>query len=131
MKDPDSEITKILFVKLHKSAGSTIKAAIKKSKYECINKGHLPLSRYKIDRHTLVVGNIRNPYSHYVSLWAFGCQKKGGYYKRIAGAYENKRDLYESCEHIGKFQKWLKFTLSPEICNEPTIGFYTQRFLTI
>jgi len=29
------------------------------------------------------VGNIRNPWDWYVSLWAYGCMKKGGLYSRV------------------------------------------------
>ena len=31
----------------------------------------------------LKIGNIRNPWDWYVSLWAFGCQKKGGLYNLV------------------------------------------------
>ena len=30
----------------------------------------------------LIAGNIRNPWDWYVSLWAFGCMEKGGFYKK-------------------------------------------------
>ncbi|WP_258105484.1 sulfotransferase family 2 domain-containing protein [Marinoscillum sp. MHG1-6] len=30
------------------------------------------------------VGNIRNPWDWYISLWAYGCQHRGGLYRRVA-----------------------------------------------
>jgi len=38
----------------------------------------------------LKVGNIRNPWDWYVSLWAFGCQRKGGLYSRLTNQQERK-----------------------------------------
>ena len=127
----DPQTTKILFVKLHKSAGTTIRVAISHSGLKLINKGHLQLSRYSIDEHTFVVGNIRNPYSQYVSLWAYGCRRRGALYNRITKKYKDKSYLYESYKNIENFQEWLKLVLSPEICRDESIGYYTQRFFRI
>lgn len=30
-----------------------------------------------------IIGSIRNPWDWYVSLWSFGCQNNGGFYKRL------------------------------------------------
>ena len=33
----------------------------------------------------IAVGSIRNPWAWYVSLWAFGCLGRGGFYHKVAG----------------------------------------------
>ncbi|KAF0248410.1 MAG: hypothetical protein FD167_2187 [bacterium] len=36
-----------------------------------------------------IIGSIRNPWDWYVSLWAFGCGRKGGLYRRLTGIRHN------------------------------------------
>jgi len=35
------------------------------------------------DQDKRIIGNVRNPWDWYVSHWAFGCQQRGGMYKRL------------------------------------------------
>lgn len=85
----------------------------------------------------LKVGNIRNPWDWYVSLWAFGCQKKGLLYNRLTeqiplfSKKSIKRKLrnfkgdeytwlsskiwsklYSDVNNIAYFNTWLKLILS-------------------
>src|SRR4030095_1676667 len=39
-------------------------------------------------------GNVRNPWDWYVSLWAFGCMKKGGLYDQIINKNAFKKLRY-------------------------------------
>jgi hypothetical protein len=69
------------------------------------------------------VGNIRNPWDWYVSLWSFGCMSKGSLYHRLAtlkhssfykktpSAYLLTREwkaVYTDSSDPKLFQKWLK-----------------------
>src|SRR6185436_16848599 len=36
-----------------------------------------------------IIGSIRNPWDWYVSLWAFGCGRKGNVYRRLTGVHNN------------------------------------------
>lgn len=85
----------------------------------------------------LKVGNVRNPWDWYVSLWAFGCLKKGFLYnqltrnfplfskrgrkrilrglKREQYTWLNRRiwkNLYSDPNNIEHFNTWLKLILS-------------------
>jgi len=77
-------------------------------------------------KNKIKAGNIRNPWDWYVSLWAFGCMKKGGLYdhlvtnnflksiknpKSLFAAKKNWKEVYADAENISLFQKWLKMVL--------------------
>lgn len=65
----------------------------------------------------LKVGNIRNPWDWYVSLWAFGCQNKGGLYSRLVKnkSYITKRGI----KHLLKRSLGLEYSqINPEIWRE-------------
>ncbi len=47
----------------------------------------------------IFVGSIRNPWDWYVSLWAYGCGQKGGFYERVTGDYHIPK-------HLEKKQPW-------------------------
>ncbi len=71
-------------------------------------------------------GNIRNPWDWYVSLWAFGCMKKGALYEQIINKNILKKILhprsyftpvakwkavYENPDDPALFREWLKMVL--------------------
>jgi hypothetical protein len=71
-------------------------------------------------------GNVRNPWNWYVSLWAFGCMKKGGLYDQLARKsflrkikkptlfFESKNEwqiVYANHEDPALFRRWLKMVL--------------------
>jgi hypothetical protein len=82
----------------------------------------------------IIFGNIRNPWDWYVSLWAFGCMKKGGLYKKfpdnidyssLTGWKEmlrrirdnelintQKEKLYAKAADPEEFKTWLKIVLN-------------------
>lgn len=78
----------------------------------------------------LKVGNIRNPWDWYVSLWAYGCMKKGGLYQNVATRPGIKRalknpklfvqkrrdwqEVYADAYRPDLFQKWLRLVLADE-----------------
>lgn len=94
----------------------------------------------------LKVGNIRNPWDWYVSLWAFGCQKEGAFFNRLTKdrgpeptLFSNKgikasikkylgidypylshkvwEKLYSDPNNSENFRSWLKIVLSQEKIN--------------
>lgn len=84
----------------------------------------------------LKIGNIRNPWDWYVSLWAFGCQNRGGLFERLTNqkvsnksgfkSYVYQRlgieypklnesiwtELYSDNNNFENFNAWLKLILS-------------------
>ena len=87
----------------------------------------------------LIMGSIRNPWDWYVSLWAYGCDKKGGLYERLSspakqgilgigkipvsavfGRFGLVRkpepdwtSFYTSSDNPSQFRKWLRMILDP------------------
>jgi len=75
----------LIFVELHKTAGSHIG--------RCLNK---ILSGKQVGKHNCVpvelqdrfiLGSIRNPWDWYVSLWGYGCDKKGSAFSQTTHRY--------------------------------------------
>lgn len=64
---------------------------------------------------TIIIGNIRNPYAYYVSLWAMGCREESYLYKYIKQHYSDKIYLYEDVNNIENFQTWLREILTYEL----------------
>lgn len=71
-------------------------------------------------------GNIRNPWDWYVSLWAFGCMKKGALYEQIINKNFIKKiihprsyftpvskwkKVYENPDDAALFREWLRMVL--------------------
>lgn len=88
---------KIIFIELHKTGSSHTRKIFldvfkdnceilgKHDSYFNISENHLENFQGKIK-----IGNIRNPWDWYVSLWAFGCQKRGGLYNYLTSPYQIK-----------------------------------------
>ena len=92
------------------------------------------------DDSRIKIGSIRNPWDWYVSLWAYGCGKRGRLYEQLtkkrmktktklglllrgkvaAVMSESRKDteawqkLYADAEDPNLFQQWLKKILQPE-----------------
>ena len=105
------------------------------------------------------LGNIRNPWDWYVSLWAFGCMEKGGLYNRVTKKHLRKTleekgetspqpslknadlwlEVYEDAYSPELFRAWLKLMLKRPKVNigegykkSPIfkhVGFFTYRYL--
>ena len=80
----------LLYIELHKTGSTFTKNILFElfSPNATLHGNHNPY--YKIEPTILgdfeakiKVGNIRNPWDWYISLWAYGCMKKGGAYHRL------------------------------------------------
>lgn len=69
---------KVLFLELHKTGGSHIGKMLQTYVGGEQRGKHNRPSQDLLDRY--VIGSIRNPWDWYVSLWAYGCSKKGSVY---------------------------------------------------
>lgn len=89
------------------------------------------------------VGNVRNPWDWYVSLWSFGCQKEGGFYRRLTGKEGGQglikclkktfrqlsipqkkwEQLYNDRNNFDNFRKWLGMINSSKRKNDFGEGF--------
>lgn len=84
---------KVIYIELHKTACShtrKILSRIFKDNYKIVGKHNrydqVPKDMIGDFEGKLKVGNIRNPWDWYVSLWSFGCGKEGGLYQRLVYA---------------------------------------------
>lgn len=76
---------KLIYLQLQKTACTHI-ALLLDSRLPGKQVGkHGPLTQDPGDR--LVVGSVRNPWSWYVSLWAFGCQQQGAIRNRLVATF--------------------------------------------
>ncbi|MET0103937.1 MAG: hypothetical protein ABW072_02205 [Sedimenticola sp.] len=72
---------KLIYLELHKTGCSHIRRLL-----ETIIPGQIVGKHNRWtdgDTHCSFIGSIRNPWSWYVSLWAFGCQQKGALYNTL------------------------------------------------
>ena len=131
----------ILYFELHKTACShtinilhSIPSIEAKTfgKHNCYN--DVPKEIIGDFESKIKMGNVRNPWDWYVSLWAFGCMKKGGLFDKVIGdinllnLYGIKKKflspkklfidkkkwekVYNDANNPKQFQEWLKLILT-------------------
>lgn len=90
------------------------------------------------DKNVTNIGVIRNPFSWYVSLWAFGCSGKGTFRRELLKVYPEAIELYADSSDVKLFRKWLKFVLNlnkkindidPAIMSKNQVGLMGCRFI--
>lgn len=74
---------KLIYVELPKTACSQIRDLLKHLVGGQNVGKHNRLPKELINSDKAIIGSVRNPWDWYVSLWAFGCGKKGSLYKRL------------------------------------------------
>ena len=102
----------------------------------------------------LILGSIRNPFTWYLSLWAYGCNSKGHLFnlktkisrKNIFNLklreLKNWQRVYSDVNNPIYFQRWLKMVMEfseknannftfNNISLDKNVGFMTKRFLDI
>lgn len=93
----------LIFVELHKTAGSHIG--------RCLNK---ILTGEQVGKHNVVppelqnrfiLGSIRNPWDWYVSLWGYGCDRKGSAFSQTTRRYSVDYYWRQLNKEMGK--NWL------------------------
>lgn len=133
----------IIFCHLEKCAGTFIGRMLKLLQKRTGRKymwvGHdINDSTRKIMGNMMVLGNIRNPYSYYVSLWAFSGIHKKGHYDIIASKFPEHLYLYSDPYNIPNFRKWLKLMVTGLLQEDfakhmvkYNIGLLTSRFFEL
>ena len=75
-----------VFIELHKTGSGYIKQVLGEL-FEGEKRGkHNPASSIHLQSHRTFIGSIRNPWEWYLSLWAFGCDQRGGLYREVTGS---------------------------------------------
>jgi hypothetical protein len=134
---------KLIYLHLQKTGGTHVTKIL--SRYIPCEKSkqlmHGSLPENYIQNSKYVVGSIRNPWDWYVSLWAYGCARRGSFTKKLTtrkyGRYISRLGsapasalrgiwserskpvrqwaaLYQDSKDPGLFREWLRLLLSPE-----------------
>lgn len=69
-----------------------------------------------------VIGSIRNPWAWYVSLWAFGCEGRGGVFSWLKDNPDWQR-VYADVYNPFYFQEWLRMIYSDKHLNQMQNGY--------
>lgn len=143
---------KFIYLELQKTGSSYIRDVLVEvfnaepgDRHEQVNK-----ELFSGDR--LIVGSIRNPWSWYVSLWAFGCQGNGGIYSSLTKDVKRKnkqknvnkakadslnrrrvnaekwKSLYEDVNDVAAFREWLKLINTPGSMGAGVGGYSNSMF---
>lgn len=123
-----------IFIELHKTGSSHI-VKLLSALFEGEQHGkHIPAGPAHFAQEKIFLGSVRNPWDWYLSLWAYGCDRKGSFYESVAGAIprirghgwsrdvrqafrsllhepfrkaEAWRDSYSDVNNPEKFRNWL------------------------
>lgn len=110
---------------------------------------HNALSPQLLASRRKIIGSVRNPWDWYVSLWAFGCGRKGGLHERVTrridaearyspsqwlraagGLFDRHtrewREVYADPNDSALFQRWLELMFDPRRAAELGEGYATS-----
>lgn len=135
----------LVYLELHKTGSTHVRNILSKMYTDCEIIGkHNTVRDVELNRKLLInknlkfVGNIRNPWDWYVSLWSYGCLRRGSLYESTRGKNLNKflqfyfsnlfyyrpkgryirlspilwNKLYSDNLDFDNFNEWLKLILS-------------------
>ncbi|KAJ1451861.1 hypothetical protein M885DRAFT_528751 [Pelagophyceae sp. CCMP2097] len=95
-KTPRNSSMRLVYLHLQKTAGSAIKLALpeicRRLAIRCAVLDAVHLRRYLRGSDDFVVASVRNPFSWYTSLYAFGCAGKGA----LARSMHNARAMHDA-----------------------------------
>lgn len=126
----------VIFVHLQKCAGTYLDnlfRSVYKNRVKVLT--HIPLSsQQKRINKAFVIGNIRHPYDVYVSLWAFGCKKRGSLYNTFKNRLPPQYlSLYSDPNSSQNFRTWLKILLGnntlTKLLPKPKLGFHNSQLM--
>ena len=73
----------IVFIELQKTGSTHVRHLLTGLLGGSLKGKHNAPTPEILARGTPILGSVRNPWSWYVSLWTYGCQKKGVLYQRL------------------------------------------------
>lgn len=112
---------RFIYIHLQKTGGTRIREILSQvTDGHSAGRKHGYLNEKPADK--LVFGSIRNPYEWYVSLWAFGCEGRGGVLSWLKDDPTWQR-VYANANDPELFRLWLKMIYSQEYVNKMQNGY--------
>lgn len=74
----------------------------------------------------VIIGTVRNPFAYYVSLWAYGCAKKGGLFQNLCKRFPDEIGTLYVDGLPQTFCRWLRFVMD---LKPNRFGLITNRFV--
>lgn len=117
----------LVFMELHKTGSSHIRRTLKELLDGEIVGHHNRAPRKLFAENRKFIGSVRNPWDWYVSLWAYGCDKKGAIFDNVtlakeSGPANSQQDwvkTYADVDDKEAFRQWLHMMHDEQ--NFPTI----------
>lgn len=141
---------KVIYLELHKTGSTHIRHLLKDLLGGSFVGKHNQAARKLFDGKRVFLGSVRNPWHWYLSLWSYGCERKGaifhattqpmasfgglGWDVSILDAMMRLRrnftrdpkvwlDLYADIENVDAFKAWLKLIIDPDHLPDLGEGF--------
>jgi hypothetical protein len=141
---------KIIFIEVQKTASMHIKKLLsqllegEKIKIGLMGK-HIPAFPEHFEKNVPFLASVRNPWEWYISLWAFGCGKKGAVYDNAIKAKEHSerwKRCYSDVDSESGFREWLYMLHDEKYWDDigeeysssninRFAGFYTYRYMKL
>lgn len=150
---------RLIYLELQKTGSTHVRELLKKHP-ELVGRLHGKHNAlYEVDKQVsgdvsnkIVVGNVRNPWDWYVSLWAYGCMGKGGVHAWTTRTFSWSKSFFFPWLYnpVGKtvqlfhadewkaayadaasprcFQKWLSMVLSKKYAGDVGEGYARSNF---
>lgn len=119
------ETDKLIYIHMQKTAGTRITEILRDTVGgQQVGRAHSYPERKPQGK--LVLGSIRNPWAWYVSLWAFGCEGRGGLLFAHLRGDPNWMANYADADDPKLFREWLKLAYSYKYIRKMRNGF--QKF---
>ncbi len=145
---------KLIFVELHKTAGTHITGLLRDLLGGEQRGKHNAVPRALLESGRTILGSIRNPWDWYLSLWAYGCDRRGAVHASVTrprgrvGGKSLKRNplhsarallndlvrdqgrwkrVYSSVDDPAGFREWLGMMHDPGCWNDFAVTYGTLR----
>ncbi|MEM1110348.1 MAG: glycosyltransferase [Pseudomonadota bacterium] len=113
-----------VFLELHKTGSTQIRQLLQEFANGRTDGAHNTAPAELFDGRRFFVGSIRNPWEWYVSLWAHGCDRRGGAWQRAMKIAPNEwAPLYADANDIQAFRAWLQKLHNPDAAHEFDAGY--------
>lgn len=107
---------KFVFLELHKTGCTHIRKTLNYLLDGELIGSHNQASRDLFTEERIFLGSIRDPWEWYISLWAYGCDNKGGVFHNLLHSKNRQRwrETYINTSNAEAFRTWLHMMHDPE-----------------